>query len=243
MSNTPVIDSPEALGAALCRHVPDMSKGFTLQTRHGDIYVTADDAAPFAGAMERLLLRKIAQIQDEQRGPNSDAQCYPIHTPSTAAQLERNLATIEENDRLIRELGGKPSDEAIHKLKRLIRKNTAREQKADAQGLTHDEARTVTAALVKLLRRLDRRPSGMFDALSILHARGFLGPVSATPNTVNGVILPKSASERINEIWEAALQTPTTSPASRQAVPQAPDDHSDQCSWDQAGQQPRGENQ
>ncbi|MBG6244765.1 hypothetical protein CS369_08285 [Candidatus Symbiopectobacterium sp. 'North America'] len=57
------MDSPEVLGYALCRHIPDMRKGFTIQTRHGDIYATADDAAPFANAMERVLMSKIRQIQ------------------------------------------------------------------------------------------------------------------------------------------------------------------------------------
>lgn len=101
MSNTPVMDSPEVLGHALCRHVPDMRKGFTIQTRHGDIYVTADDAAPFAGAMERLLMRKISLIQDEQLGQDSDTSRVPLYTPKGAAQLERNLATIEENNQRI----------------------------------------------------------------------------------------------------------------------------------------------
>ncbi|MCW2478858.1 hypothetical protein [Candidatus Symbiopectobacterium sp. NZEC135] len=101
MSNTPVMDSPEVLGHALCRHVPDMRKGFTIQTRHGDIYVTADDAAPFAGAMERLLMRKISLIQDEQLEQNGDTSRDPIYSQKLAAQLERNLATIDENNRQI----------------------------------------------------------------------------------------------------------------------------------------------
>lgn len=110
MSNTPVMDSPEVLGHALCHHVPDMRKGFTIQTRHSDIYVTADDAAPFASAMERLLMRKISLIQDEQLEQGSDTSLYPIYTPKSAAQLERNLATIEENNRRIQAL--KPVIEA-----------------------------------------------------------------------------------------------------------------------------------
>ncbi|WP_113632186.1 hypothetical protein DUT67_14720 [Pectobacterium peruviense] len=65
MSNTPVMDSPDVLRHALHHHVPDMRNGFTIQTRHGDIYVTADDAAPFADAMEYLLMRKTRQIQYE----------------------------------------------------------------------------------------------------------------------------------------------------------------------------------
>ncbi|MEI7408751.1 hypothetical protein [Pectobacterium aroidearum] len=62
-NNADVMDSPEALGSALCRYVPDMRKGFTIQTQHGDIYVASDDAAPFADAMECVLMSKIRQIQ------------------------------------------------------------------------------------------------------------------------------------------------------------------------------------
>ncbi|HIE4801243.1 TPA: hypothetical protein ACXNDR_003959 [Serratia marcescens] len=62
---TAVIDSPEALGVALCRHVPDMANGFTLTTRDSQLQlvVTAEDARPFITAMERLLMGKIRQIQ------------------------------------------------------------------------------------------------------------------------------------------------------------------------------------
>ncbi|MEH1184874.1 hypothetical protein V7I35_23630 [Klebsiella michiganensis] len=63
--NTAVIDSPEALGAALCRHVPDMANGFTITTRDSQLQltVTAEDTRPFMAAMERLLKGKIRQIQ------------------------------------------------------------------------------------------------------------------------------------------------------------------------------------
>ncbi len=84
---TAVIDSPEALGAALCRHVPDMANGFTIQTRHGDIYITAADAAPFVSAMEFLLLHKIARLQGEQREIAYDIQRY--QAASTASRNER----------------------------------------------------------------------------------------------------------------------------------------------------------
>lgn len=63
--NTAVIDSPETLGAALCRHVPDMANGFTITTRDSQLQltVTAEDTRPFMAAMERLLKGKIRQIQ------------------------------------------------------------------------------------------------------------------------------------------------------------------------------------
>lgn len=62
---TAVIDSPEALGLALCRHVPDMANGFTITTRDSQLQLTvaAEDTRPFMAAMERLLKGKIRQIQ------------------------------------------------------------------------------------------------------------------------------------------------------------------------------------
>ncbi|HAV2045365.1 TPA: hypothetical protein JHJ56_002998 [Raoultella ornithinolytica] len=67
---TAVIDSPEALGAALCRHVPDMANGFTITTRDSQLQltVTAEDTRPFMVAMERLLKGKIRQIQRGHQG-------------------------------------------------------------------------------------------------------------------------------------------------------------------------------
>ena len=101
MSNTPVMDSPEVLGHALCRHVPDMRKGFTIQTRHGDIYVTTDDAAPFADAMERLLMSKIRQIQGEGSSEH-DAELYQRYQVTSMAELaERYEIPKELAERLI----------------------------------------------------------------------------------------------------------------------------------------------
>lgn len=101
MSNTPVMDSPEVLGHALCRHVPDMRKGFTIQTRRGDIYVTADDAAPFADAMERLLMSKIRQIQGEGSSEH-DAELYQRYQVTSMAELaERYEIPKELAERLI----------------------------------------------------------------------------------------------------------------------------------------------
>ncbi|HIG8799236.1 TPA: hypothetical protein ACYEOW_005591 [Raoultella terrigena] len=60
-----LMDSPEALGQALCRHVPDMANGFTITTRDGQLQLTvnAQDTTPFVSAMKRLLMSKIRQIQ------------------------------------------------------------------------------------------------------------------------------------------------------------------------------------
>ncbi|MBU8939659.1 hypothetical protein [Klebsiella quasipneumoniae] len=71
---TAVIDSPEALGAALCRHVPDMANGFTIITRDSQLQLTvaAEDTRPFIAAVEHLLKRKIRQIQrgHQNRAPD-----------------------------------------------------------------------------------------------------------------------------------------------------------------------------
>ncbi|HDY5341419.1 TPA: hypothetical protein RQ688_002430 [Klebsiella pneumoniae] len=68
--NTAVIDSPESLGTALCRHLPDMASGFTITTRENQLQmtVTAEDTSPFMVAMERLLQGKIRQIQRGHQG-------------------------------------------------------------------------------------------------------------------------------------------------------------------------------
>lgn len=60
---TATMDSPEALGCALCYLVADLKQGFTINTLHGEVRVSAEDAPPFAREMERLLLRHIRRIQ------------------------------------------------------------------------------------------------------------------------------------------------------------------------------------
>ncbi|HCT5932773.1 TPA: hypothetical protein OT246_002972 [Klebsiella pneumoniae] len=86
---TAVIDSPEALGAALCRHVPDMANGFTITTRDSQLQltVTAEDTRPFMAAMERLLKGKIRQIQRGHQG----------------RILDESWAQIEANNRILAE--------------------------------------------------------------------------------------------------------------------------------------------
>ncbi|MCN8397329.1 hypothetical protein MLU13_25035 [Escherichia coli] len=60
------MDSPEALGYALCTLVPDMMAGFSILTSTGEIRISAPDAPAFATAMETLLLEKIHYIQNER---------------------------------------------------------------------------------------------------------------------------------------------------------------------------------
>lgn len=41
--------------------VPDMRRGFTIQTSYGEIVVSADEAAPFAALTETLLAGRLAE--------------------------------------------------------------------------------------------------------------------------------------------------------------------------------------
>lgn len=43
---------------ALAKKVPDMRRGFRIETRYGEIDIEARDAAPFADLMVRLLERE-----------------------------------------------------------------------------------------------------------------------------------------------------------------------------------------
>ncbi|EKN7034631.1 hypothetical protein PXZ44_004077 [Salmonella enterica] len=61
----PVMDSPEALGLALCLFLPEMSQGFIIQTRSGEMQVSAANSLPFLREMERLLKKEISQAQRE----------------------------------------------------------------------------------------------------------------------------------------------------------------------------------
>lgn len=49
------------LSYALAKKVPDMRRGFRVETRYGEIEVDADDAAPFADLMVKLLERNLKQ--------------------------------------------------------------------------------------------------------------------------------------------------------------------------------------
>lgn len=70
--NNPVMDSPEALGFALCRLLPEMSQGFIIQTRSGEIQVSADNSLPFVRETDRLLKMVISRIQRESYGNDRD---------------------------------------------------------------------------------------------------------------------------------------------------------------------------
>ncbi|EBV4000313.1 hypothetical protein ZK41_001380 [Salmonella enterica subsp. enterica serovar Java] len=60
-----VMDSPEALGLALCLFLPEMSQGFIIQTRSGEMQISAANSLPFVREMDRLLKKEISQAQRE----------------------------------------------------------------------------------------------------------------------------------------------------------------------------------
>lgn len=65
MSNT-LMDSPEALGHALCRLLPEMSHGFVIRTcSGGEIQISADDSLSFVKAMNLFLTKKVMQLQKD----------------------------------------------------------------------------------------------------------------------------------------------------------------------------------
>lgn len=103
--NTAVIDSPEALGAALCRHVPDMANGFTITTRDSQLQltVTAEDTRPFIAAMERLLKGKIRQIQRGHQERVLDERWAQIEATNQmfAEQVRREDKTVANNLQII----------------------------------------------------------------------------------------------------------------------------------------------
>ncbi|GDO99237.1 hypothetical protein [Escherichia coli] len=58
-----LMDSPEALGHALCSLVPEMARGFRVITPSGEIFVPAQEARPFALTMEVMLIRQMKHLQ------------------------------------------------------------------------------------------------------------------------------------------------------------------------------------
>ncbi|MBE8614775.1 hypothetical protein CYG68_20810 [Morganella morganii] len=86
--NNPVMDSPEALGFALCRLLPEMSQGFIIQTRSGEIQVSADNSLPFVRETDRLLKKVISRIQRESYGNDCD---FLAPLPSFSPVNESNL--------------------------------------------------------------------------------------------------------------------------------------------------------
>lgn len=51
------------IGYALAKKVPDMRRGFRVETSYGEIEVSAEEAQPFADLMVRLLERNRQQMR------------------------------------------------------------------------------------------------------------------------------------------------------------------------------------
>uniref|UniRef100_UPI0035C686AA hypothetical protein n=1 Tax=Serratia quinivorans TaxID=137545 RepID=UPI0035C686AA len=84
--NNPVMDSPEALGLALCRLLPEMAQGFIIQTHSGEMQVSATNSLPFVNEMNCLLKREITLVQREVY---KNAGIAPSDTP--------DLTPVNEN--------------------------------------------------------------------------------------------------------------------------------------------------
>lgn len=53
----------QELSYALAKQVPDMERGFTIQTNYGELIVQAEDAKPFIAAITKLLKRELRQTE------------------------------------------------------------------------------------------------------------------------------------------------------------------------------------
>lgn len=64
---------------ALAKKVPDMKRGFVIQTSYGDITIHAEDAAPFATLAHAMLGKQLEAMSREGneslRRPLTGAEC------------------------------------------------------------------------------------------------------------------------------------------------------------------------
>jgi len=49
------------LSYALSKQVPDMARGFVIQTSYGDLTIDSEEAEAFARLAERVLLKRLAK--------------------------------------------------------------------------------------------------------------------------------------------------------------------------------------
>ena len=64
-----MINDIDKIGYSLSKHVPDMLRGFTIQTNYGELVIDAADAAPFAAMADRLLEKKYLAAMQEGKKP------------------------------------------------------------------------------------------------------------------------------------------------------------------------------
>ncbi|WP_065782756.1 hypothetical protein [Klebsiella pneumoniae] len=184
---TAVIDSPEALGAALCRHVPDMANGFTITTRDSQLQltITAEDTRPFMVAMERLLQGKIRQIQRGHQGGVLDEGDNQKIAESIRSN-GKNLSIADSAESLSR-------NELVQQITEL--KKIADEEVAAAMnkapGMTwfiqclmmHDDGIMPAENVVRAARQCLKLPTPVapaFNLLGKLNCRLYRGPHRAT---------------------------------------------------------------
>lgn len=92
-----LMDSPEALGYALCNLVPEMVQGFRVVTPSGEICVPAQEAPPFVLTMEVMLMQQIRRLQ-YQSALRPVAVPQPVNNVvkncdgETLSDLARNIA-------------------------------------------------------------------------------------------------------------------------------------------------------
>ena len=54
-----MLNKQEWISYDLAKKVPDMRRGFRIETHYGEIEIDGDDAKPFADLVERLLTKKL----------------------------------------------------------------------------------------------------------------------------------------------------------------------------------------
>lgn len=58
-----MLNKQEWISYDLAKKVPDMRRGFRIETNYGEIDIDEADAKPFAELAERLLKQKLAALQ------------------------------------------------------------------------------------------------------------------------------------------------------------------------------------
>lgn len=59
-------DSILATRYDLARHVPDMTRGFTIHTNYGDLAISPDEAQAFAQLTEQVLKTRLTLLESAQ---------------------------------------------------------------------------------------------------------------------------------------------------------------------------------
>ncbi|PIV87610.1 MAG: hypothetical protein COW48_10475 [Hydrogenophilales bacterium CG17_big_fil_post_rev_8_21_14_2_50_63_12] len=60
-----MLNKQEWISYDLAKKVPDMRRGFRIETHYGEIDIDGEDAKPFAELLERLLKKKLAALNKD----------------------------------------------------------------------------------------------------------------------------------------------------------------------------------